>query len=268
VEATMVLLVEDNKDLAETVGDYLEAADFTVDYAYDGPSAIMRVSQERYDAVVLDLGLPGVDGLEVLRSLRDKVGKDTPVIILTARDGNEEKLAGFEAGCDDYLVKPVHLPELEVRLIANIRRSRGEVVHGTFKVSDLCYNVKTSEVTRGGQLLQLSPTCLKILRILMRESPNVVSRQAIEAELWGDDLPDSDTLRSHLYKIRKAVDRPFQHSLIHTIQGVGIRLVDRYDASAVEADQQLDLDESLDDANSSFDIPAHKSQLEAHKTAL
>jgi len=222
--AMMVLLVEDNRDLAETVGDFLESADISVDYAYDGRSALQLASEERYDAVVLDLGLPEMDGIKVLEQLRERVGRDTPVIILTARDSNEEKLKGFAAGCDDYLVKPVHLPELEARVIAHIRRSRGEVVNGVYEVADLCYNVKKSEVTRASQILQLSPTCLKILRILMRESPNVVSRQSIEAELWGEDLPDSDTLRSHLYKIRKAIDRPFQEPLIHTIQGVGIRL--------------------------------------------
>lgn len=222
--AMMVLLVEDNRDLAETVGDFLESSDITVDFAYDGRAALQLVSEERYDAVVLDLGLPEMDGLQVLEQLRERVGKDTPVIILTARDSNEDKLIGFKTGCDDYLVKPVHLPELEARLLAHIRRTRGEVVHGVYEVADLCYNVKTSEVTRAGHVLQLSPTCLKILRILMRESPNVVSRQAIESELWGEDLPDSDTLRSHLYKIRKAVDRPFQMPLIHTIQGVGIKL--------------------------------------------
>lgn len=222
--AIMVLLVEDNKDLAETLGDYLESSDIKVDYAYDGRSAINLASSTPYDAVLLDLGLPELDGLKVLEQLREKLGKDTPVIILTARDSNEEKLAGFKAGCDDYLVKPVHLPELEARILAHVRRSRGQVVHGVFEVADLSYDVKKSVVTRGDQTLQLSPTCLKILRILMRESPNVVSRQSIEAELWGEDLPDSDTLRSHLYKIRKAVDRPFQQPLIHTIQGVGIRL--------------------------------------------
>ncbi len=222
--AIMILLVEDNKDLAATVGDYLEASDITVDYAYDGRSALELSSSGRYDAVVLDLGLPEMDGMQVLRLLREKVGKDTPVIILTARDSQDEKVAGFEAGCDDYIVKPVHLPELEARLLAHVRRTRGEVVNTVFTVGDLQFDVKKAEVTRSGQVLQLSPTCLKILRILMRESPNVVSRQAIEAELWGEDLPDSDTLRSHLYKIRKAVDRPFQKPLIHTIQGVGLRL--------------------------------------------
>lgn len=222
--AIMVLLVEDNKDLAETLGDFLESSAIKVDYAYDGRSAINLATSTPYDAVLLDLGLPELDGLKVLGQLREKLGKATPVIILTARDSNEEKLEGFKAGCDDYLVKPVHLPELEARILAHVRRSRGQVVHGVFEVADLSYDVKKSEVIRGGKVLQLSPTCLKILRILMREAPNVVSRQSIEAELWGEDLPDSDTLRSHLYKIRKAVDRPFQQPLIHTIQGVGIRL--------------------------------------------
>lgn len=222
----IVLLVEDNKDLAETVGDYLESSDYRLDYAFDGTSALQFITEQDYDAIVLDLGLPEMDGLEVLKNVRVKAGRDTPIIVLTARDSNEDKLAGFAAGCDDYLVKPVHLPELEVRLTALIRRSRGEVVSSVYSVGDLTYNVKTQQVTRGGVQLQLSPTCMKILRILMRESPNVVSRQLIESELWGDDLPDSDTLRSHLYKIRKAVDRPFLNPLIHTIQGVGIRLVD------------------------------------------
>ena len=220
----MVLLVEDNRDLAETMADYLETADIVVDFAYDGQSAVQLVAQQRFDAVILDIGLPELDGLSVLDHIRSDLGKDTPVIMLTARDANEDKIAGFDAGCDDYMVKPVHLPELVKRIQALVRRVRGEIVNSTFQVGDLKFDSATSSVTREGQALQLSPVCMKILRILMRESPNVVSRQDIESELWGDDLPDSDTLRSHLYKIRKVVDRPFETALIHTIPGVGLKL--------------------------------------------
>lgn len=220
----LVLLVEDNKDLAGNLGDFLEISDIRVDFAFDGRSALELASHGNYDVVVLDLGLPEVDGIKVLTELRQRLGNAVPVVVLTARDGHDDKLNAFAAGCDDYLVKPVHLPELEARLRAHVRRSRGQVVEGVYTVDDLVFDSKTAVVSRAGQPLQLSPTCMKILRILMRESPNVVTRQAIEAELWGEDLPDSDTLRSHLYKIRKAVDRPFQKPLIHTIQGVGLRL--------------------------------------------
>jgi len=220
-----LLLVEDHKDLAEAVGAYLESSGFTMDYAYDGLSALHLASTENYDAIILDIMLPGIDGLEICARLRKDVRLSTPILMLTARDQLDDKLQGFQQGADDYLVKPFDMPELEARLNALIRRQRGELDEAIYQVADLRLDTRTMQVTRQSQVIQLSPTCLRILRILMRESPKLVTREQLEKELWGDLTPDSDALRSHVYKLRKAIDKPFNQALLETQQGLGLRLV-------------------------------------------
>ena len=217
-----VLLVEDNQDLAETVGDYLEAQGFLVDYAADGLLAMHLAVTERFDVIVLDIMLPGLDGIEVCRRLRKEAQMATPIIMLTAKDQLEDKLTGFDVGADDYLVKPFDMPELVARIDSLIRRDRGVAM--VYNVGELSMNVDTMEVRRGDTEIKLSRTLFDILRILLRESPNVVPRSTLERELWGDDLPDSDTLRSHLYNLRRVVDRPFATPLIETLAGRGYRI--------------------------------------------
>jgi DNA-binding response OmpR family regulator len=218
-----VLLVEDHTDLAASVGDYLESAGFAMDFAADGAIALNLLEDNTYDLIVLDLMLPRVDGLRVAQTLRER-GDGTPILMLTARDQLDDKLAGFDAGADDYLVKPFAMQELEVRIRALIRRARGEVSDGLMRIGDLEFDPRTMRVERQGQRITLSPTSARILKVLMRESPRLVTREQIEAELWGDMLPDSDTLRSHLYNLRKGVDRPFEVKLLHTVQGLGFKL--------------------------------------------
>ena len=217
-----ILLVEDHPDLAETVGDYLEAKGYSVDFAADGLLAMHLAVTEPFDAIVLDIMLPGLDGLEVCRRLRNDAQLTTPILMLTARDQLDDKLQGFDVGADDYLVKPFEMPELVARIDALIRRNRG--LASSYAVGDLTMDLDTMEVHRAGQEIKLSRTLFEILRILLRESPKVVPRDAIEQELWGDDLPDSDTLRSHLYNLRRAIDRPFDNSLIETLAGRGYRI--------------------------------------------
>jgi DNA-binding response OmpR family regulator len=217
-----ILLVEDHPALAETVGDYLEAKGYTVDFARDGALALQLATSEHFDAIVLDLMLPRVNGLEVCRRLRQEARLTTPILILTAREQLDDKLKGFEVGADDYLVKPFDLPELVARIEALMRRGKG--LASTYRAGDLFMNVETLEVTRAGVEIKLSKTLFDILRILLRESPKVVPREMIERELWGDDLPDSDTLRSHLYNLRKSIDRPFDQPLIETFAGRGYRV--------------------------------------------
>lgn len=217
-----ILLVEDHSALAETVGDFLEAKGYTVDFAADGLLALHLAATERFDAIVLDLMIPGVDGIEVCRRLRRDAQLTTPILILTARDQLDDKLKGFDVGADDYLVKPFDLPELVARIEALLRRGRG--MTSQYRVGDLSMNLETMEVQRAGVDIKLSKTLFDILRILLRESPKVVPRETIERELWGDDLPDSDTLRSHLYNLRRAIDRPFQRPVIETLAGRGYRI--------------------------------------------
>ena len=176
-----------------------------------------------FDAIVLDLNLPGLDGLEVAKKLRNEARKQTPILMLTARDSLENKLAGFDSGADDYLIKPFALQEVEVRLNALQRRGRG-VQTRVLTVGDLEYNLDTLEVRREGKLLQLNPTALKILQALMEASPAVVTRQDIETRVWGEELPDSDSLRVHIHGLRTLVDKPFKDAMIQTRHGIGYRI--------------------------------------------
>ena len=219
-----ILLVEDHRDIAEMVFDVLEARGFSVDYAADGRTGLRLGSDNVYDAVVLDVMLPGIDGHDVCRRLRQQARSTTPVLMLTARDTLADKLVGFEAGADDYLVKPFDLAELEARLRALIRRSRGSTGSELLQVGDLSLDLRTLKVTRAGHEITLTPIGLKILKVLMLESPAVVERAALERAVWGDVPPDSDALRSHLYILRKAIDRPFARALIHTLHSAGFRL--------------------------------------------
>ena len=222
----LVLIVEDNRNISEMVGEYLEGRGFEVDYAQDGLDGYRLAAENSYDVIVLDLMLPRLDGVEVCKRLREEARKSTPVLMLTSRDTLEEKLTGLSAGADDYLTKPFAVQELEARLRALIRRERRQVGGEVLKVGDLVLDPTSLRVTRGGIELQLSPIGLKLLTILMRESPRVVSRQEIEREIWGNSLPDSDTLRSHLYNLRKIIDKPFDKPLLHTVQSAGYRIAD------------------------------------------
>ncbi|MGD8956760.1 MAG: response regulator transcription factor [Chromatiaceae bacterium] len=221
-----VLLIEDHRDIAEMVGSYLESRGYTIDFAEDGVTGLHLAVVNDYDAIVLDLMLPGLDGLAVCRKLREEARRDTPLLMLTARDTQQDKVTGLDAGADDYLVKPFDIRELEARVRALVRRRRGQIAAEVLRVADLSLDTGTLEVSRAGRPLTLTPTALKLLTALMRASPRVVSRQDLEREVWGDLLPDSDTLRSHLYTLRKVIDKPFERPLLHTVHGAGYRLAD------------------------------------------
>ena len=221
-----ILVVEDNNELAETVGTYLESQSYSVDYAGDGLTAMHLAVTEDYDAIILDINLPGINGMEVCRRLRKDARKTTPIIMLTARDQLEDKLEGFEMGADDYLVKPFELPELAVRIEALIRRDKGDVSETVYKVADLELDTEREIAIRDGKRLSLSPRSFEILRVLMRRAPAVVSRRELEKEIWGDEVPDSDALRSHVYNLRRIVDKPFDKPLIETQAGRGFRMAD------------------------------------------
>ena len=220
-----ILLIEDQRDIAANIWDYLEHRGFVMDHAGDGALGLRMALDGAYDVIVLDLGLPKLDGIDLSRNVRE-AQRDIPILMLTARDTLEDKLVGLDAGADDYLVKPFEIRELEARVRALIRRDRRQVSAEVLQVGDLVLDTATLRLTRAGQELTVSPIGLKLLGILMRESPRVVSRRDIEREVWGDLLPDSDTLRSHLYNLRKIIDKPFQKSLLHTIHSAGYRLAD------------------------------------------
>ncbi len=220
-----VLVVEDNRDIAANLGDYLEDRGHSVDFAADGVTGLHLAVVNEFDAIVLDLNLPGMDGLELCRRLRQDARKQTPVLMLTARDTLDNKLTGFDAGADDYLVKPFALQEVEARLQVLARRGKGSQPR-VLTVSDLEFNLDTLEVRRNAKLLQLNPTALRILQALMEASPSVVTRQDLENRVWGEELPDSDSLRVHIHGLRAAIDKPFEKALIQTRHGIGYRITD------------------------------------------
>ena len=219
-----ILIVEDDNDVATSLCEFLEECGYIVDAAADGVTGLHLATVGTFDAIVLDVALPGMDGLELSRRLREVARKTTPVLMLTARDALSDKLAGFESGADDYLVKPFALAELDARLRALVKRSYGRTGERELRVLDLCLNLDTMEVKRGRTPIAVKRIGLRILELLMRESHRVERRQELESLIWGDDPPDSDALRAHIHMLRKAIDRPFAVPLLHTIPGIGYRL--------------------------------------------
>ncbi len=219
-----ILLIEDNTDLAATIGEFLEGKGHVMDFAYEGHSGLNLAIKGHYDLLVLDIGLPGMDGLKLCKRLRDEGSSTAPILMLTARDTLEDKIEGFNAGTDDYLVKPFAMKELEVRLEALYRRSQVLKTSRKLMVADLTFDLDTLQIEREGQTLYLKPAARKLLEVLMRNTHRVVSKQELEEALWGDDPPDADSLRVHIHSIRMAVDGGFDSPLIHTIRGTGYRL--------------------------------------------
>lgn len=220
-----ILVVEDNVDIAENIGDYLEAQGHIMDFAMDGIGGLHLAITQEYDVLILDIMLPGMDGITLCNKLREAGGKQTPVLMLTARDTLSDKLEGFKAGADDYLIKPFALQELEARIKALTKRA--EIVEKpVLHVADLELDTGSMKVSRAGKPIDLNRACLKILQMLMQAYPNVVPRNEIEDTLWGDMPPGSDSLRSHIYILRRAIDKPFEQALLETVHGVGYRLVD------------------------------------------
>jgi DNA-binding response OmpR family regulator len=205
-----ILIIEDNPDIAANIGDFLEDRGHIVDFAGDGITGLHLAVVNDFDAIVLDLALPGMDGLEVCRKLRE--------------DRLEDKLAGFDSGADDYLVKPFELQEVEARLQVLYKRGRG-VKPRELSVGDLKYNLDTFTVSRENRDLDLNPIGLKLLQCLMEASPNVVSRKELETSVWGEEMPDSDSLRVHIHSLRSIIDKPFAQPMIQTRHGIGYRLI-------------------------------------------
>lgn len=220
-----VLIIEDDRVIARNLYDYLEARGFRVDVANTGPAGLKFALAEPWDAILLDLALPGLDGLTLCRKLREEAHRDTPVLMLTAKDTLDERLAGFDHGADDYLVKPFSLKEVGARLDALIKRYRGRVVAREMHCADLRLDLATLALERAGRTIRLQPKCLHLLRIFMQAPNRVFGRAELEAEVWGEALPDSDTLRAHIYTLRKALTQPGEADLIETVHGVGYRLV-------------------------------------------
>lgn len=223
-QALNVLIIEDNAALAANIYDYLEACGHHPDAAPDGESGLGLLAINQYDVVVLDWMMPRMDGMAMLARLR-ALKSTIPVIVVTAKDQLENKLQGFETGADDYIVKPVALPELEIRLRVLAQRARGAQASApVLQVDDLRFDLGTLEVTRAGKRLAMTPVRRQLLELLMRKSPALVRREELETLIWQDDVPDNDVLRSHMHMLRKSVDGNSARKLIKTIAGSGYRL--------------------------------------------
>ncbi|MDP3832482.1 MAG: response regulator transcription factor [Hydrogenophaga sp.] len=227
-----ILIIEDNLDIQANLYDFLEPKGHVLDSASNGYAGLALALQNNYDVVVLDVMLPGLSGIEVCQKLRSELKNPVPVLMLTARDTLQDKVDGFESGADDYLVKPFSLVELEVRLKALVRRASGNNAASTLlRVGELSFDTETYQATRNGQLLALTKTGYTILKCMMREAPKLVPRETLEHEVWGDDRPDSDALRTHIHALRQALDKPFAFPMLRTVPGLGFKLVSQNDPS-------------------------------------
>ncbi len=222
-----LLLVEDDLDLATAVIDYLDLEDIQCDHAANGVAGLSLIENQQkngnqsYDVIILDLNLPKMSGLQVCEKLRAQ-GIDTPILMLTARDTLDDKLTGFSMGADDYLVKPFAMEELIVRAQVLAKRRSGQV--SRLSVLDLDIDLQQQQAYRTGKPLKLSPTAFKILEILMRESPKTVSREKVMQGVWGEEQPDSNSLKVHIFNLRKQVDTGFDKKLVHTVTGKGFAI--------------------------------------------
>ncbi|QMV14861.1 response regulator transcription factor [Vibrio spartinae] len=216
-----VLLVEDDLDLATAIIDYMALEDIEADYAADGQIGYNLITSHTYDVIVLDLNLPKIEGLIVCERVRSQ-GIQVPILMLTAKDTLDDKLRGFSKGADDYLVKPFEMEELIARVKVLSKRKSGQV--SKLVVEDLELDLAVKEVRRDGELLKLSPIATKILEILMRESPSTVSRERLIQTVWGSEQPDSNSLKVHIFNLRKQVNKEGGKPLIHTIPSFGFAI--------------------------------------------
>ncbi len=220
-----VLIVDDNHNIAETIADYLELEGMTIDCAYHGEAALNLVKENHYDVIIMDIMMPKLDGINAVKKLRKEQFCNTPILFLTAKDQLEDKIAAFKAGGDDYLLKPFAMEELCLRLYALSNRGPRQDI-GELKFADITINTRTDEVKRAETEIKLSRIQLKILKLLMRQAPSIVSRQEVIESIWGDETPSSDALRSHIYGLRNALDKGFETSRLETIHGQGYRIKD------------------------------------------
>lgn len=219
----LILLVEDESDLAELTMDFLETLNIECDYAFDGTNALTLIEKNDYDVIVLDVNMPRLDGFGVCEEVRSH-GNSTPIIFLTAHDSLADKLNGFSLGADDYLTKPFELEELAVRIQVLANRKANTPITEPFALNTLSIDYQQRSVSRSGRLIAVSPTQWQLLVLLAKNSPNIVDRMTIEDEIWPDQTPSKDMLKTLIFRLRNLVDSPDEPKLVHTVRGAGISL--------------------------------------------
>jgi heavy metal response regulator len=215
-----ILVVEDDKNIAHVIKKGLKENYFAVDTAYDGEEGLYLALHERYDLLILDIMLPKMDGIEVLKSIRER-GIDTPVIFLTAKVAERDIVQGLNVGADDYMVKPFSINELSARVRAILRRGKTERI-AALQVADLTMDLTTHKVFRGGKQIDLTPKEYALLEYLMRHEGQVLTRTMISESIWDyhfDSL--TNVVDVHVYHLRNKIDKNFKSKLLHTIKGVG-----------------------------------------------
>lgn len=220
-----ILFIEDERKVAEAVREGLEREGYHVDLAHSGEDGFYLLNSRKYDLLLLDLMLPGRNGLEILGTLRKK-GMTLPVLILTARDAIEDRVAGLDTGADDYLTKPFAFPELVARIRALLRRGRGEQVL-RMQVADLEMDLVTRKVMRGGKSISLTSREFDLLEYLLRQQGQIVSREMLAQDVWHETeriTPIDNLIDVHIARLRRKIDDPFSHKLLHTVRGVGFIL--------------------------------------------
>jgi DNA-binding response OmpR family regulator len=222
-ERLRILVIEDNLALRTGMASMFEAGGHLVDFAADGRTGLQLALSQSPDVVVLDLSLPGMDGLQICTQLRAQADRHVPILMLTARDTLDDKLKGFEVGADDYLVKPFAGEELLARCLVLARRHRVGESH-LLRIGSLSIDRRDARAWRFDQPLDLQQTPFRLLLALAEASPRTLTRSDLVERLWGDDPPQSDPLRSHLYLLRQALDKPFPVAMLKTVHGVGFRL--------------------------------------------
>jgi len=220
-----VLVVEDEHKVANALREGLEGDGYDVVVEHTGEGAFFRSTTEPFDVILMDLMLPGRDGLQILRTLRDR-GVETPVLVLTARDALEDRVVGLDSGADDYLVKPFAFAEVLARIRALLRR--GRVAETTrFGAGDLEMDVISRKVTRAGQAIELTVREFELLQHLLRHERQVVSREALARDVWKESArsaPLDNVIDVHIARLRRKVDSDHAVKLIHTVRGVGFTL--------------------------------------------
>lgn len=217
-----ILIVEDNLDIQANIADYLED-EYLLDFAYSGDQGLELAMEGSYDVIVLDVMLPGRDGLDVCRSYRQAAGLQAPIIMLTARDTIDDKEAGFDAGADDYLVKPFSLRELKMRIEALARRPKSRSTPKP-SFSGLSLDVVALTAQANEVSVSLHEKEARVLALLLDAAPEVVSTADISYALWGDEPPESGALRTHIYNLRKALSGLGLPDMLKTVRGKGYAL--------------------------------------------
>lgn len=218
-----ILVIEDNITVAQNVADFFSSQGYVLDFAHTGTQGLTLALENYYDVIILDLMLPGMDGIEVCKQIRTNAERHIPILMLTARDSLDDKLTGFDIGADDYLTKPFALEELHARCLVLANRQR-KAAATTITLGQLTIDTQRQEAIREGQLLQLQRIPFQILLILAQSHPRTVSRSELWSRLWGDSIADSDVIRSHVYQLRQVLDKPFDNAMLATVHGVGFNL--------------------------------------------